>query len=54
MQKKGSWKWGQDSLPNVSKHTYLGVEVQFNGAHVKSVVDSGKTISCIVLSVIGM
>ena len=21
---EGSWKWGQDSPPNVSKYTYLG------------------------------
>ena len=44
---EGSWKWGQDSLPNVSKYTYLGMDFQFNGAwdaHVKRVVDSGKKL----------
>ena len=23
---EGSWKWGEDALPNVSKYTYLGID----------------------------
>ena len=39
---EGSWKWGEDVLPNVS---YLGIDFQCNGAwdvHIKSAVDSGR------------
>ena len=29
---EGSWKWGEDVLPNVSKYTYLGIDFQCNRA----------------------
>ena len=43
---EGSWKWGEQDLPRVSKYTYLGTDCAESGArdmHMKNVVASGKT-----------
>ena len=42
---EGSWKWGEQDLPRVSKYTYLGIDFAESGAwdvHIKKVVASGK------------
>ena len=42
---EGSWKWGEQDLPRVSKYTYLGIDFAESGAwdvHKKKVVASGK------------
>ena len=41
----GAWKWGEHSLPRVSKYTYLGVDFTSNGAwdeHIRKVLDNGR------------
>ena len=53
---EGSWKWGEQDLPRVSKYTYLGIDFAESGAwdvHIKKVVASGKKTSCIVLLATG-
>ena len=42
---EGSWNWGEQDLPRVSKYTYLGIDFAESGAwdvHMKKVVASGK------------
>ena len=42
---EGDWKWGENSLPKVCKYTYLGIDIQCNGAwdaHIKRVVENGR------------
>ena len=42
---EGSWKWGEQDLPRVSRYTDLGIYFAESGAwdvHMKKVVDSGK------------
>ena len=42
---EGSWNWGEQALPRLSKYTYLGVDFTSNGAwdeHVKSVLQNGR------------
>ena len=45
---EGSWKWGEQDLPRVSKYTYLGIDFAESGAwdvHIKKVVASGKKVN---------
>ena len=30
--REGSWNWGEQALPRLSKYTYLGVDFTSNGA----------------------
>ena len=39
---EGSWNWGEQALPRLSKYTYLGVDFTSNGAHVKRVLQNGR------------
>ena len=42
--REGSWKWGEQALPRLSKYTYLGIDSS-NGAwdeHVKKVLQNGR------------
>ena len=42
---EGSWNWGEQALPRLSKCTYLGVDFTSNGAwdeHVKRVLQNGR------------
>ena len=42
---EGSWNWGEQALPRLSKYTYLGVDLTSNGAwdeHVKRVLQNGR------------
>ena len=42
---EGSWNWGEQVLPRLSKYTYLGVDFTSNGAwdkHVKRVLQNGR------------
>ena len=53
---EGSWNWGEQALPRLSKYTYLGVDFTSNGAwdeHVKRVLQNG-LVKCIVLLAIGI
>ena len=34
---EGSWNWGEQALPRLSKYTYLGVDFTSNGAWDKHV-----------------
>ena len=39
---EGSWNWGEQALPRLSKYTYLGVDFTSNGAwddHEESVAE---------------
>ena len=43
--REGSWNWGEQALPRLSKYTYLGVDFTSNGAwdeHVKRVLQNGR------------
>ena len=43
--REGSWNWGEQALPRLSKYTYLGVDYTSNGAwdeHVKRVLQNGR------------
>ena len=53
---EGSWNWGEQALPRLSKYTYLGVDFTSNGAwdeHVKRVAGK-RLVKCIVLLAIGI
>ena len=42
---EGSWNWGEQALPRLSKYTYLGVDFTLNCAwdeHVKRVLQNGR------------
>ena len=42
---EGSWNWGEQALPRLSKYTYLGVYFTSNGAwdeHVKRVLQNAR------------
>ena len=42
---EGSWNWGEQALPRLSKYTYLGVDFTSKGAwdeHVKRVLQNGR------------
>ena len=42
---EGSWNWGEQALPRLSKYTYLGVDFTSNDAwdkHVKRVLQNGR------------
>ena len=54
---EGSWNWGEQALPRLSKYTYLGVDFTSNGAwdeHVKRVLQNGRKrlVKCIVIGIL--
>ena len=56
---EGSWNWGEQALPRLSKYTYLGVDFTSNGAwdeHVKEFcrMAGKRLVKCIVLLAIGI
>ena len=46
---EGSWNWGEQALPRLSKYTYLGVDFTSNGAWDEHCRMAGKRlVKCIV------
>ena len=39
---EGSWNWGEQALPRLSKYTYLGVDFTSNGAWDEHVLQNGR------------
>ena len=51
---EGSWNWGEQAFPRLSKYTHLGVDFTSNGTwdeHVKSVLQNGRKrfVKCRIL-----